>query len=77
MDKESNWNLIRGKRTKTKTDFKRGVSYGDMSGFVVVLLQNMQVLIPLFVLLVVDVESMNRGFCSLPRFCYQFVGEKQ
>jgi hypothetical protein len=48
---------------KTKIDVKRGVSYRDMIGFVVVVLRDMQVLIPLFVMLVIDEESMKQ--CSV------------
>jgi hypothetical protein len=47
------------KRLKAKKILKRRVSYIRES--IIIVLQNMQVLIPLFVLLVVDVKSMSNG----------------
>lgn len=58
---ESDWDLISSKSLKFKTYLKRRMSCRDISGPIVDLLQNMQVLIPLFVLFVVDMKSMNQG----------------
>jgi hypothetical protein len=63
---ESNWNLIWSKRLKAKTYVKWRVLYRYMSGLVVVVLQNMQVLIPLFFRLWHICREHEPRLCLLP-----------
>jgi hypothetical protein len=61
-NQKSNWNLTRTNKKKAITYLKRGVSYRCISSFVVVVFQNMQVLVPSSVMLMVDVEIMCQAF---------------
>jgi hypothetical protein len=60
MGKEEQLGVHKGKRMKTKRDLKWRVLCGDMSHLVIAMLQNMQLIVSLFVLLMVDVKSIAK-----------------
>jgi hypothetical protein len=54
-------NSLRRKTLKAKIELKVKVPYRYVGGLFVVVLQHIQVFIPLLVMLVVDMKSMNPG----------------
>jgi hypothetical protein len=49
-----------GKRLKPKTNLKWGMPNRDMGGLIVTMLQYMELLFPLLIFFIIDMESMNQ-----------------